>query len=89
LMHVLPKGFVKVRHYGLLANGQRQSKLALCRSLLVLAAVLMAALGEAGVTPAERRCPQCGVGCLHCVEELPGPGGQPQRVRVSTRYDTS
>jgi hypothetical protein len=27
VQHVLPKGFVKVRHYGLLANGQRQEKL--------------------------------------------------------------
>jgi putative transposase/transposase-like zinc-binding protein len=88
-MHVLPKGFVKVRHYGLLANGQRQSKLALCRCLLVLAAVLLAALAQTRVTPAERRCPQCGVGCLHCVAELPGLSGQPGRVRVSTRYDTS
>ena len=33
LMHVLPKGFVKVRHYGLLANRNKKTKLELCRQL--------------------------------------------------------
>jgi hypothetical protein len=37
LMHVLPAGFVRVRHYGLLANRHRQEKLALCRELLGMA----------------------------------------------------
>src|SRR5205814_6981032 len=34
LTHVLPSGFVRVRHYGLLANRHRQEKLARCRELL-------------------------------------------------------
>src|SRR5207249_2082925 len=34
LLHVLPKGFVKVRHYGLLANAHREGKLKRCRGLL-------------------------------------------------------
>ncbi|GAE28632.1 mobile element protein [Halalkalibacter wakoensis JCM 9140] len=33
LMHILPKGFVKIRHYGILANRNRKTKLALCRKL--------------------------------------------------------
>lgn len=33
LMHVLPKGFVKIRHYGILANRNKKTKLALCRKL--------------------------------------------------------
>jgi hypothetical protein len=33
LMHVLPKGFVKIRHYGLLANRNKKTKLELCRNL--------------------------------------------------------
>jgi Putative transposase. len=33
LMHVLPKGFIKVRHYGLLANRNKKTKLELCRKL--------------------------------------------------------
>ncbi len=34
LLHVLPKGFVRIRHYGLLANRSRRKKIALCRALL-------------------------------------------------------
>lgn len=34
LLHVLPDGFHRIRHYGLFANGHRAEKLALCRSLL-------------------------------------------------------
>lgn len=34
-MHVLPKGFVRVRQCGLLAHRDRQARLALCRQLLV------------------------------------------------------
>jgi len=33
LMHVLPKGFVKVRYYGLLAGRNKKTKLALCKKL--------------------------------------------------------
>ncbi len=34
LLHALPDGFRRIRHYGFLANGQRADKLALCRRLL-------------------------------------------------------
>jgi hypothetical protein len=34
LLHVLPRGFVRVRHFGWLANAHREQKLALCRELL-------------------------------------------------------
>jgi hypothetical protein len=34
LLHVLPGGFVRIRHFGFLANGHRETKLALCRELL-------------------------------------------------------
>jgi len=33
LMHVLPKGFVKIRYYGLLANRNKKTKLEFCRKL--------------------------------------------------------
>lgn len=33
LMHVLPKGFCKVRHYGILASRGKRERLALCRRL--------------------------------------------------------
>jgi Putative transposase len=34
LLHVLPEGFHRIRHYGLFANGHRADKLTLCRKLL-------------------------------------------------------
>lgn len=33
-LHVLPKGFVRIRHFGFLGNRFRSSRLALCRQLL-------------------------------------------------------
>ena len=38
LLHALPDGFHRIRHYGFLANRRRAEKLALCRSLLAVAA---------------------------------------------------
>ena len=37
LLHVLPKGFVRIRHYGLLANSVRRDRIALCREILGVA----------------------------------------------------
>jgi hypothetical protein len=34
LLHVLPSGFTKIRHYGFLASAVKGVKLALCRKLL-------------------------------------------------------
>ncbi len=34
LLHTLPDGFHRIRHYGFLANGHRAANLALCRQLL-------------------------------------------------------
>jgi hypothetical protein len=34
LLHVLPRGFVKIRHFGFLANRHREDSIRLCRTLL-------------------------------------------------------
>ena len=34
LQHVVPKGFMRIRHYGITANCRRKQKLARCRELL-------------------------------------------------------
>jgi hypothetical protein len=36
LMHVLPDGFQRIRHYGLLGNRHRRENLARCRDLLAV-----------------------------------------------------
>jgi Putative transposase len=38
LIHVLPKGFHRIRHYGLLANGNRSENIAHARELLAVPA---------------------------------------------------
>jgi hypothetical protein len=61
--HVLPPSFVKVRHYGLLAHGPRQARLALCRRWLLVAtgAATLPSVETAPVTPAQPPCcPPCG-----------------------------
>ena len=37
LLHVLPRGFHRIRHYGLLASSSRKASLALARELLAVA----------------------------------------------------
>ena len=51
LLHVLPAGFVRVRHYGLLANRHRREKLARCRELLGMAVTPQADTAPTGPDP--------------------------------------
>jgi hypothetical protein len=60
VQHVLPKSFVKVRHYGLLANCQRQARLAVCRRLLLVANVAAALPGVETALAEPPCCPHCG-----------------------------
>jgi Putative transposase/Transposase zinc-binding domain len=63
VQHVLPRSFVKVRHYGLLANAQREARLTLCRRLLLVTNVTAAltSTDAATIEPAQPRCcPRCG-----------------------------
>ena len=48
LMHVLPKGFHRIRHYGLLANGNRAANIARARELLACCAAASRARGAQG-----------------------------------------
>jgi hypothetical protein len=65
LLHVLPAGFVKIRHFGLLANRNRSQALALCRSYLhAVAPDNSALLTEPQTSALNRSCPQCKLGTL-------------------------
>jgi hypothetical protein len=76
LLHVLPRGFQRIRHYGFLANGVRQAKLARCRQVLgqtpvprptASPAVADTATVSRQPPPAEA-CPRCHVGRMHVQE---------------------
>ena len=45
LLHVLPKGFVKIRHFGFLANRGRRDNVLLCRELLAASSTGLLGLG--------------------------------------------
>ena len=61
LLHVLPKGFVRIRHFGFLANRRRATLLPLCRQAL---AVVQPQTQPEASTAKETRplwlCPKCG-----------------------------
>src|ERR1700730_9853353 len=79
VQHVLPRGFVKIRHYGLLANRGRTERLALCRALLAVWTVVQTVMGVlrgADAAPARRgQCPACGAEQWQRVAELPRTEG--------------
>jgi hypothetical protein len=58
LLHVLPKGLVRIRYYGWMANRCRHERAARCRALLAVEAPALAP-PTAKASP-RRRCPQCG-----------------------------
>jgi hypothetical protein len=61
LLHVLPDGFHRIRHYGLFGNGVRQANLARARALLAAANNPMAdAPGPDALIAPSRCCPCCG-----------------------------
>jgi hypothetical protein len=68
LLHFLPKGFVRIRYFGLMANRVRKNLLDLCRELLEgLAGKVQAAMEQATIRIkafALPLCPKCGIGHL-------------------------
>jgi len=63
LLHVLPGGFVKIRHFGFLSNRHRQAMVQRCRELLPASVPLPLITKRQ-----EPVCPVCGVGRLHVIE---------------------
>jgi hypothetical protein len=85
LLHVLPDGFHRIRHYGLFANGHRAGKVELCRKLLGAEPVVADhddedhnnAVGGNNTPPS---CPCCG-GRMTIIETFEGPLSRPYHVR--------
>jgi hypothetical protein len=69
LLHLLPKGFVRIRHFGLLANRRRSTLLPLC--FAALATVPMQIEPETSTQASDPlwRCPKCG-GPMEVIERL-------------------
>lgn len=85
LLHVLPDGFVRIRHFGFLANRSKKQALAQCRNLLKLDPALPEPpilsvkdrlLKITGVDLS--RCPCCQIGTLIVVGDLPASPSLPR-----------
>jgi hypothetical protein len=93
LLHVVPRRFVRVRHYGLLANGVKRSRLTLARSQLDSRVAPRPSPAKAetwqdtyrrllGRDP--RQCPHCRAGRLVVVAVIP-PSSTPASSPASSR----
>jgi hypothetical protein len=96
LIHVLPHGFHRIRHYGLFASGTRADNIARARELLAV----LAARSETADTnrveanelkPAAYPCPCCG-GRMVIIETFQrgeAPRYRPAAFPIVIRIDTS
>jgi len=92
LLHVVPGGFVRIRHFGFLANRTRRAKLARCRALLhqppspATAAIESAPALMLRLTGIDiERCPLCHQGRLHVTAILaPTPLATPRVPLLDT-----
>ena len=82
LLHILPQGFVRIRHFGLLANRRRTTLLPLCFQLLSSGPQPQAKrpVPPPEDVPALYRCPKCG-GPMKVIERL-------TRCRDSASFST-
>src|SRR6266481_4859145 len=93
-LHLLPKAFVKIRHFGFLSNQQQKIKIAQARTLLKPRTQLEATQGSHPIqlcaaqptTPPGRVCPHCGSDRLWLIEIVPGIG---RRSAIVPTLDSS
>ena len=78
LLHLLPKGFVRIRNYGYLANRRRSTLLPLCFQCLGSEPDKSTTGTQSADTPGLWRCPRCG-----------GPMIVVLRISPSTRFTRS
>ncbi len=91
LIHVLPKGFHRIRHYGLLASGVKADNLARARKLLDAAAPAPEPRGAASDPATPNPCPCCG-SAMRIIEVFKAgefPRHRPTAMPVAIRIDTS
>jgi Putative transposase/Transposase zinc-binding domain len=97
LLHILPKRFVRIRHYGVLAGRNVTTRLARCRKLLAVSEVALPIQRPVPEWLQQRAgqdvrcCPQCQGPLLRCyIEKAPLVRFQPQRqLHTLSAVDTS
>jgi hypothetical protein len=89
LLHTLPDGFHRIRHYGFLANGERSTKIELCRHLLDSCKASTASAPPADLAKDVTAlsccatCPECG-GTMRRTATIPMPPCYPKPFHCDT-----
>lgn len=91
LQHVLPKRFVKIRHYGFLSSRSKKEDLQRIRKALAVNNVAKKVklssreiiLKTTGVDP--YKCPKCKTGTMVVIKIIPGVRGSPRRFFASDK----
>ena len=91
-LHLLPERFVKIRHYGMLSNRNRRTRIAQARAVLPPMPVLeppaaQTAEAAAGLPGLPARCPHCHHAVWVLVKIMPPE--HPRRARAPPRCDSS
>ncbi|MBM4225954.1 MAG: hypothetical protein FJ167_14540 [Gammaproteobacteria bacterium] len=86
LQHVLPRGFPRIRYFGLFANRRRGTLLPLCRSLLAVPPALSPMVQTA--TPTVALCPHC-QGPMRIVQRLSASELSREQHRLVEPIDSS
>ena len=80
LLHILPKGFMKIRYFGFLAHTNKKTSIPLLRQLINPDAEIVEKLTETIEETMLRLtgvdislCPECGKGEMVCIAVLPNP----------------
>jgi hypothetical protein len=97
LLHILPRGFVRIRHYGLLANRCRSERLECCRKLLAHRANQSVSPegpneveGQCNADREPQLCPVCRVGRMMILKKFERVGiGLPTSFVLAGTADTS
>jgi len=96
LLHVLPDGFMKIRHFGFLSNRRKKDNVQLCRELIgddgqppervkKTAAQMMLELTGIDIT----RCPCCREGTMTIIMEMPYPSRKAYMRPCAAHVDSS
>lgn len=95
LLHVLPNGFMKIRHFGFLCNTKKKDNIQLCRELIGIdapsergkktACELMLELTGTDIT----KCPCCREGHMAIIMETPYPSRRAQVLHSTALVDSS
>jgi hypothetical protein len=101
LLHVVPDSYMRIRHFGFLANRNKEQDLGRCRDLLGVARPISDSRGDTGANTQElmrqltgvdlTKCPGCQQGTMVVVDQIPrfSPPGPARKIAKPALLDSS